>query len=147
MAQTLSPEQTSKLIKKFSKTGVGLERQYSQASDPEYWTRLNPKLMPNSDEPIDWDRGEPLPDKAIENAISNYRTHGFLSIAGMLSLPQITKMRQAVENLRGADWLPVFSFVYDDFWLIGRAAKPRALLTTILGPNYQLLPRLWTHYV
>ncbi len=147
MTQVLSREETSKLLKRFSKTGGELEQQYRQASDPGYWTFLNPGLTVGSPDHVDWDGVEPLPDKLIEDAVANYRTHGFLSLAGVLSLPRIREMRQAIEKLRQADWLPVFSFVYDDFWLIGRAPKLRKLLTNLLGPAFQLLPRIWTHYV
>lgn len=147
MPQVLSPEQTRRLVQKFSKTGPDLERQYRHANDPGYWTSLNPNLTVGSGEQIDWDSIDPLSDKAIEDAVSNYRTHGFLSLAGVLSLPRISIMRQAVENLRNADWLSVFSFMYDDFWLIGRATQLKKLLTNLLGPDYRLLPRIWTHYV
>src|SRR5467141_3186540 len=112
MAQVLSRQETSELLKKFSKTGNELEQQYQQASNPSYWTSLNPSLTVGSPEHIDWDSEEPLAETLLQDAISNYRTHGFLSLAGMLSLQRITKMRQAVDKLRDAGWLPVFSFLY-----------------------------------
>src|SRR6266849_6925776 len=106
MSQVLSREQMSKLLKKFSKTGSELDQEYRQATDPGYWTRLNPSLTVGSPEYIDWDSAEPQPDNLMHDALFNYRTHGFLSLPGVLSLQRIKKMRQAVEKLRDADWLP-----------------------------------------
>lgn len=140
-------EHLRKVVRQFSKTGVELERLCQQAHDPHYWVSLNSDLTISSTRCVEWGSSEPQTDEIIALAAHSYRTHGFLTLSNYLSLTEVARMRKAVENLVRNDWPPVFSFVYDDFWLIGRSSSIRKLLVEVLHPNYRLLTRLWTHYV
>jgi hypothetical protein len=147
MCPMRTAEELRSLIQRFSKHGNELEDLCQLATDPRYWLTLNPGLTIASADGIDWDSDEPESGEALQEAIRSYRAHGFLSLSGMLSLSQVNKMHNVVERLRNADWPAVFSFVYDDFWVIGRATKLRRLLTEILHADFRLLTRVWTHYV
>jgi hypothetical protein len=145
--QRLELHQLRALIQQFGSTGEDLERFCSRAADPYYWISLNPEHSISVDGRVSWDGESAVSDDVIERATRNYRTYGFLSLSGILSVAQVARMRAVIERLRSADWLPVFSFIYDDFWLIGRSKQLRALLASVLHPEYRLLTRIWTHYV
>ncbi len=147
LQEKLEPHQLRALIQRFSTTGEDLDQLCSRAADPHYWISLNPDHSISTDSRVNWDSDSAVSDHAIERAARSYRTHGFLSLSGILSLAQVSRMRTVIEQLCSADWLPVFSFIYDDFWLIGRSTQLRALLASILHLEYRLLSRIWTHYV
>jgi hypothetical protein len=134
------------IIQRFSKSGAELAEGERRAADRGYWLSLNPGLTIESPVGIEWD-GPPGSPEPTGETIASYRENGFLSMNAVLSVAQVEKMRKVVETLRAADWPAVFSFIYDDFWLIGQAATVKTLLIQVLHPCYRLLPRLWTHYV
>jgi Phytanoyl-CoA dioxygenase (PhyH) len=147
MTNSLSPEQLRTVIQQFAKGGSELSEQCRKASDLDYWRSINPDLAINSAETVSWDSSVEVLEDVISKAAHSYRTYGFFSIAEALSIPEVEKMRQAVEAVRQADWPPVFSFVYDSFWLIGRSKSLKKLLAATLHPNYQLIPQVWVHYL
>ncbi|MGB7355640.1 MAG: phytanoyl-CoA dioxygenase family protein [Acidobacteriaceae bacterium] len=141
------PQQLRALIRRFSLSEIDVEALCEKASSPKYWIRLNPHLGISSNSEVDWDSHASVGEKQFSEAVHSYRTLGFLALPALLSVSQIERMQTAVDNLRAADWPAVFSFVYDDFWLLGRATQLSTLLKEILHPQYRLLSRIWTHYV
>jgi Phytanoyl-CoA dioxygenase (PhyH) len=135
------------LIRRFSRTGNDLKMLCKQASDPEYWIGLNPENAISTASTGNWDSPSRVSEAELQEAIQSYRALGFLSLPGLLSASKVMRMHAVVEKLLAADWPPVFSFVYDDFWLLGQASQLKCLLTSILHPDYRLLTRIWTHYV
>jgi ectoine hydroxylase-related dioxygenase (phytanoyl-CoA dioxygenase family) len=72
---------------------------------------------------------------------------------GVIEAPPIAhdtltaRMRAGVQALARADWPPVFSWVYDEFWQVPRAAPLVDLFTGILGAGYRQTRYIWTHLV
>jgi ectoine hydroxylase-related dioxygenase (phytanoyl-CoA dioxygenase family) len=140
-------QQLRAALSKFNLSGSALAQQARNAEDPNYWIDLNPQLTISSAGSADWDSevSGSVGDK-LEEGLKSYRQYGFLALDGVLSQRQIATMRDAVARLQAAEWPPVFAFVYDPFWCIGRARVVSALLKELLG-SPQMLPRVWTHHV
>lgn len=55
------------------------------------------------------------------------------------------KYASLIQSLVAANILPVFAFIYDEFWLVQLRAK--ALIESILGESYSLRPCLWAWHL
>lgn len=100
--------------------------------DPEFWKRLNPALSV-SERPFD-----PRPH------VEQFRAEGWFQTDPVLD---VSSLRAAVESLAAAKLLPVFAFVYDEFWEVHRGAAVSALLSALLGPGYSQKPYVWIQIV
>lgn len=56
-----------------------------------------------------------------------------------------SKHAALIKSLVSANILPVFAFIYDEFWLVQLRAK--TLLESILGESYSLRPCLWAWHL
>jgi hypothetical protein len=118
-----------------------------RALNPVYWERLNPDLSVSESA-----TGEGIEATAIEleqqnEIVRKFAQEGYLQIEPILSASVIERMRDAIEVLRKNDWPPVFTYVYDQFWLVSRVPSLVRVLSAILGPGYKQIPHIWTHYV
>lgn len=148
-APSLDPRQLREMLRGFSANDDELRQKYGMATDSGYWLGLFPECSIGTDaEPaIVWDAPVEATEAQVDYAVDNYRKQGWLSLPGALSTTRLEKMRCCVEAIRRAGWPPVFSYVYDDFWTLGRSRALQKLLTHLLSPEYVTLPRMWTHFV
>jgi hypothetical protein len=58
-----------------------------------------------------------------------------------------SRMRTTVDELRGAGWPSVFSYVYDDFWAVWRTPSLVKFLSANLGEGYLQTAGVWTYRV
>src|SRR5207245_2078717 len=72
---------------------------------------------------------------------------GYFQAEPLFSVRVIQRLRNGIEVLRKEDWPPVFSFIYDEFWLATRGPSLAGLLSTALGPEHRQIPHLWTFYI
>jgi hypothetical protein len=136
------------ILRGFSPQGEELERQVAMARNPLYWFDLNPSHNTDGRTEVSiWDAHIAEDEFQYDRALKNYRTFVWLALDAVLYAEQLARMRRCVESVRRAGWPVVFSFVYDDFWLVGRQGRLRRLIADTLGPEFVLLPRVWTHYV
>jgi hypothetical protein len=94
-----------------------------------YWRRLNPTLS--------------VTHRAfeIDPLIESFRAEGWLQSDPVI---ETRSLRSAVEALVREKWLPVFAFVYEEFWLGGRLDP---LVQALLGPGCRQKPYLWIQHV
>lgn len=55
------------------------------------------------------------------------------------------KLESVISKLASQDLLPVFAFVYDEFWLL--QAKFKNVLAGFLGDQYKMLPAFWAWHL
>lgn len=118
-----------------------------QVRDAAYWRALNPELAIGALDAAGWDREPGAEEEAIAGAAASYGRRGFFELRQILPVAQTTRMRRCIEALRARGWHPIWSFVYDDFWTLGRSRLLRRLLPRLLGGPYALLPHVFAHYV
>ncbi|MFM7022557.1 MAG: phytanoyl-CoA dioxygenase family protein [Flavobacteriales bacterium] len=123
------------------------ELRIRQASDPEYWRKLNPQLSVGdfSSEDIE---AEPFSEQRTAAMLAKLKKEGYFSSQIPLIKKELCdKMLQGVENLRKAGWHEVWSFVYDEFWAVLRTPSLLKLLPQTLGEGYKAMPHAVVHYV
>jgi Phytanoyl-CoA dioxygenase (PhyH) len=142
-------QQLREMLREFSNTDDELKEKFAMATDPAYWLELFPEcaIEGPADTVFLWEAPGETTDAHIEGAVTSYDKQGWMRLPGALSTTQLEKMRRCAEVVRGAGWPPVFSYVYDDFWALGRSLPIRKLLTRMLGADFVALPRMWTHFV
>ena len=119
----------------------------AQAQDPAYWKDLDPSLSISGEDPGDNLETNPLGLSALADLQKEFVREGYFQIDSLLSEATAERLKAGIEIVRGAGWPPVFSFVYDQFWLPGRTPSLAGLLSAILGPGYKQSCHLWSHYV
>lgn len=127
----LTPEQTREMA--------------ARALDPAYWRGLNPKLSACGEPRRQMETGVPL--EQMDECAAEIARHGYFHREGLLDTAAIAEMRAAVETLCAHGWLPVFGFLYDEFWQVTRGPAITRLLTSVLGPGYLQRPGVWSHRV
>lgn len=127
--------------------GPWLEEAIDRARDTDYWQALAPGV--SIGKPLNLAlQSLPLLDRSIiDETARRFHEEGYLHVPSVFPAAVITPMREAVAALERADWPPVFSWVYDEFWHASRVEPLSALLAAILGPGYRQTPYLWTHVV
>lgn len=118
-----------------------------QALDIRYWRELIPEMTVERP-PAAAAVGETQPEDAFEVAIlKQVQDDGWFQLDPVFAAAALGRLNNALNVLMGAGWLPVFCFMYDEFWSLTRAAAVRRVLSMLLGPRYRQRPSFWTHYV
>jgi hypothetical protein len=119
----------------------------TQAHDPVYWKNLNPTLSINGENPGEKIETSPPGLKVQGDLEKEFDRQGYFQVDSVLSEATAERLRSGIEIVKGAGWPPVFSFVYDQFWLPVRTPSLVGLLSAILGPGYKQSCHVWSHYV
>jgi len=77
----------------------------------------------------------------------DFEREGYFQMDSVLSEACAEQLKAGIEIVRDAGWPPVFSFVYDQFWLTVRTPSLVNVLSAILGPGYEQSCYLWAHHV
>jgi hypothetical protein len=115
-----------------------------KALDPDYWHRLNPECGVEAAS-VAWD--DSLDPGTIASAAEQFADEGYFAVEPVLPAALIERMRRCVDVVRSANWPPVFTFIYDDFWNIIRTKSFGQLLEALLGRDYRQNSVVWTYYV
>jgi ectoine hydroxylase-related dioxygenase (phytanoyl-CoA dioxygenase family) len=118
-----------------------------RARSASYWESLNPDLSVAGAEAEGTIQVSPLESREQRNLLKQYANQGYLLLDSLLCDPIIDRLRACVEVLRKTSWPPIFAFVYDQAWLLARAAPLAQLLAAILGPGYQQASDVWVYFV
>lgn len=121
-----------------------IEDRFSRASSSAYWAELA--------------AGEPRPPKArgadsgpSPAALAALRAslfdEGYCVSDKVLPPALVGRSRSAVERVVGAGWLPAFAFLFDEPWLLLKAAATRAYLGAALGEDYLQMPDIFAFFV
>jgi hypothetical protein len=118
-----------------------------RARSISYWKSLNPNLSLGGAPADGTIQATLLQPQVHEGLLDRYARDGYVLLDSLLCDPVIDRLRVCVETLRNTNWPPVFAFVYDQAWLVTRAAPIGQLLAGILGPGYRQASDVWVHFV
>jgi len=118
-----------------------------RALSTSYWESLNPDLSVAGAGADGTIPASPLESQQQKNLVERFAKEGYLLLDALVGDPVIDRLRSCVERLRKTDWPAIFAFVYDQAWLISRAAPLAELLSAILGPAYRQASDVWAHFV
>ncbi len=120
---------------------------FVRAMDVRYWRSLIPDMtvggQPAAEAVADTPSEEAFPLAILKQV----QEDGWFQLDPVFPAEALVRLKNALDLLMGAGWLPVFSFMYDEFWTLTRAAPVRLILSSLLGPEYRQRPYFWTHYV
>jgi len=119
------------------------EIDYEVLNNPQYWRDLVPSL--SISEEID-----PLGHSQLflgETGLSRERLihDGYQDFDGIVPLSVISNLQSGVNELHLQNWLPVFCFLFDEYWLL--LASLRDLVVQALGYDAKMMPDFWAWYV
>lgn len=124
---------------------LNVQTHLKNALNPHYWRELNPDLEINK-ETLGQSISSINPNKEIlQNLKDSLMMDGYFQTNPILPIDEIITLRRSVEKIKQADWLPVFAFVYDEFWQI--RSHLSFIMSEMLGQNYWQLPDFWAWYV
>lgn len=116
---------------------------YTLVSRPQYWRELVPGL--NITE------GQDLQNTAQvvlgKHGFSRDRLirDGYQNFDEVIPEENISNLRVGLERLHQRNWLPVFCFLYDDYWRL--LASIRQIVIQALGFDAKIMPDFWAWYV
>jgi len=115
---------------------------FEQITDINFWKQLNPKMHITDD---DFMKSSKI--FTLNNAQKNY-IHSHMQVEGYVQLSppdwgdlQISEMASLVKTFVAKDIMPVFSFLFDEYWLL--FYKLNEFHQFILDDDYKLLPDFW----
>jgi ectoine hydroxylase-related dioxygenase (phytanoyl-CoA dioxygenase family) len=118
-----------------------------RALDPGFWRDLNPQLSVSGSGTAEAFESDVLSGAQLEEIARHIRAHGYFHTPPALDLSRLQELALGVERVREAGWPPAFCFIYDDYWLAGRAPLIAGLVRAALGHGYSQIPKMWCHRV
>jgi hypothetical protein len=116
-----------------------------QASDPEYWKQLNPKLNISQRSNNVALENLQLEQGLILQAKERLRTEGYFSLDDLFDKVLMDELAAGVKKVWETGWPTPFVVVYDEYWKLFRALAP--LFNAILGSGYKQVPNFWCWYI
>lgn len=116
-------------------------------NDIDFWKALNPALHVLDESFVRsvkaFQADAPSPQTLTQRII----TEGYFQFHVAPELWQIplAAMASAVKNMAESGIMPVFAFMYDEFWLM--YMKQRHILAHLLGSDYIMLPDFWVWHI
>lgn len=86
-----------------------------------------------------------IPTDTLSVAKAKLNTEGYFQLQQEISKLETEPLAKLVRKLVSFNILPVFCYLYDEFWLI--QAKAKTLINNILGENYRIRPCLWAWHL
>ncbi|HKG46744.1 MAG TPA: phytanoyl-CoA dioxygenase family protein [Pyrinomonadaceae bacterium] len=138
-------EELIAFIRQCAVTDGEAESLVERALDPAYWLSQCPAMT------ITTSRLETGPsqklDAGLATEIHDYKTYGHCAVHDAFELGDIAALQTAVISISQAGWPLIFAFVYDMFWKVGRTAKLRAFVSSLIGSEYQPTISFWVNHV
>jgi hypothetical protein len=117
--------------------------QLQQFQELDFWRELNPGLSVLEDWRLDSSLSfEP---EELEECLEELRIEGYFHLDAILPEIDILRMAIGIDTLVEQNLMPVFAFVYDEYWQTFQRIS--SLLSVILGAGYQQLPAFWAWFV
>ncbi|MDX1570440.1 MAG: phytanoyl-CoA dioxygenase family protein [Xanthomonadales bacterium] len=111
--------------------------QIEQIKDPDYWRKLIPGLTVS-------EGGEAMAPAEVSTGARDREQlmqEGYVQFDGALERRQAERLAEAVLQLGRSGYLPLFGFIYDEFWDAFSALG--GLLRFALGDQVKMLPEFW----
>jgi hypothetical protein len=116
---------------------------YELIGQPDYWRNLIPELTISS--------AVPTVVASQHATVGEIASHdrfideGYLVFDSFISKEVTDRLLAGIERLRATGWLPVFSFLYDEYWQL--FAEVSDIVTSALGTEARMMPDFWTWFV
>ena len=107
----------------------------------DYWKALNPHLhitdtlFENCDPDFSYDKTQ------LQEAGEDLNHEGYYKLDSVIDESISTALAQGIKNLSAHGILPIFAFVYDEYWLLLKRLE--SILRTSLGNHLHILPDIW----
>lgn len=118
---------------------------FHQASDPDYWRKLNPNLKISERTSNIALEALRLDQSLIGETKNNLCTEGYFNLFDVFDKATMDLLASGVKNVWEAGWPTPFAVVYDEYWQLFRALEP--LFSSILGTGYKQIPNFWCWYI
>lgn len=116
-----------------------------EIEDINYWRSLTPDAV-ISDFPFQgWEKSPQANQEKLDEYISQLREEAYFQTEPIIPTATLQEMLQCVENVKKAGFPPMFALVYDVFYKV--FVNFNSVLTSILGPGYQMIPNFWFYYI
>jgi hypothetical protein len=121
----------------------------AQAMDVNYWRKLNPSLSIRGKDRTRKMKLESasIGAEGLSSSLDSLKVKGWSQIDSFFPESTCRRLAEGVSRVEKAGWLPVFCFVYDEFWELTRTPQMKKLLTHCLGENYRQKAAAWIHLV
>jgi hypothetical protein len=86
-----------------------------------------------------------LCNKLKQDCQNLIKKEGYFQAAQYFSNEEANRLGNLVKQLSAANILPVFSYIYDETWLMMLKAKP--IIESVLGEGYKLRPCIWSWHL
>lgn len=116
---------------------------YDLVSKPEFWRELIPELTISAAQ--DGLHGSQVSLGAEGFSRERLIDEGYQKFDAIVPPKVINTLRFGVEQLHQKNWLPVFGFLYDEYWRA--VASLRDLIVQALGFEARMMPDFWVWYV
>ena len=111
-------------------------------SNLKFWQKLVPSLHVCDPNFIGNQKNLKLNADTLSAMDKNFLVEGYTRFLPEDWFFDIKALAEHIEKLQTQNFLPVFSFVYDEYWLLFE--KLRDALSHVLGADYQTMPAFWT---
>ena len=123
---------------------------FLDALDRDYWSELNPAL--SVCKKLTAVRKKEIQQSDISSRIKKevaaaIQATGWAEIESVVPKQTFEPLAKCILSLEDSGWLPIFCFVYDEFWHLTRTPALTKVLTECLGPRYQQKSAVWAHLV
>ena len=107
-------------------------------SDPVFWQKFAPELHVCDSEFISNQTAVSFKADTLTDINTDLLAEGYTRFQPKEWLSDMSLLAVHAERLHTQNFLPVFSFVFDEYWLL--FAKLREALSHVLGAAYQIMP-------
>jgi len=125
--------------------GASLDERASRCASAHYWTSLvRGSSITTQPAPL-----AEIPPSAAEIVFAARHTaqHGYAALPIFLPDVALSSLNDSIDGVVAAGWPPVFAFVFDAMWSVGRADAVRSIVAHTLGAGGAQVPHVWVHVV
>ena len=115
---------------------------YKELSDKDIWLNLSPELHIYDNDYLKKTEIINISMKNRTDIRDSMIVDGYIKLDPLFDLNLMNKMKELVNKLDELELPLVFSFVYDEFWLL--FMKLHQIIATILDDDYYRLPDFWS---
>ena len=116
---------------------------YEVISKPRYWQELIPELTISDAQDAHLEDQIPLGEEGFSR--ERLIEEGYLKFDAIVPPEVIDTLRGGLEVLHENNWIPVFGFLYDEYWRFFASIKH--ILVKALGSDARMMPDFWMWYV
>jgi hypothetical protein len=119
-----------------------LNQELTSLKSKSFWQNFAPEMHIES---LKTNEFIEVPNNVLDIAKKNLNSEGYFQMKQEITELETQAYANLIKRLVSLNILPVFCYVFDEFWLI--QAKAKNLINSILGENYRIRPCLWAWHL